>query len=360
MFDIQMLPADEGDCLILAYGDESSPHRVLIDGGTPATFKRLERYILQELKPGERHFELLIVTHIDQDHIGGVLPLLRSNLGLTFGDIWFNGWEHLAPRPTDLLGPRQGDMLGNLLSLRHKLPWNRAFGGRSVVVPRAGSLITHELPGGMKLTLLSPRWSELMALDRQWTEQSFGAGRIPGEDPDNPGQRGDMLGDMLGRASRLAQLAGERFYPDDAAANGSSIAVLAEYKGKRALLAGDAFADVLIEGIKRLPGFNGRFKVDAFKLPHHGSKANVSLDLLKLLDCSRYLISTSGNRFNHPDEAAIARILDSEQARVELFFNYDSDTTHGWKSPKLPKDVDAEKLKAHYPDDPEKGLRVSL
>ncbi len=361
MFEIQMLPADEGDCLLLTYGPKTRSHRVLIDGGTPATFKRLKRYLLGKLPAGERHFELLIVTHIDQDHIGGILPLLRSkDLGVTFGDIWFNGWEHLAPRPTDLLGPRQGDLLGNLLSARNTLPWNEAFQGGSVVVPKSRPLPVHVLPGGLKLTLLSPRWSELKALDKSWMEETFKAGRIPGEDPEHPGRRTEMLGELLGRASRLSLLARERFYPDEASANGSSIAVLAEYEGKRALLSGDAFAPVLAEGIRRLPGFKGKLPLDAFKLPHHGSRANLSPELLSLVTCSRYLISTSGKRFKHPDKAAISRILEKGPAEVELCFNYESSTTRGWGARKLPGDVKVRKLKALYPRDAEQGLRVSL
>ena len=38
------------------------------------------------LPAGERRFELLVVSHIDNDHIGGVLPMLEDEeLGLEFG-----------------------------------------------------------------------------------------------------------------------------------------------------------------------------------------------------------------------------------------------------------------------------------
>lgn len=357
MFDIQMLPAEEGDCLILTYGKKGQrPHRILIDGGTPPTFERLKRYILDELGP-ERHFELLIVTHIDDDHIGGILPLLRSDLGVTFGDIWFNAWDHLAPRPLDMLGPRQGDQLGNLLSQRPKQPWNQAFGRGTVVVPDTGPLPVCTVKG-LKLTLLSPRWKELSVLDRTWIAKSFKAHRIPGEDPDAPGRRGDFLG----RPSRLARLAREPFKPDASAANGSSIAVLAEYEGKRVLLTGDAFAPVLVEGIQRLPGFEDTLAVDAFKLPHHGSDSNLSPRLLEVVSTSRYLISTNGRQYHHPDAEAVSRILASRRGPVELCFNYLSDTTRDWRKHEagLPGDVKARKLKTRYPEDASRGLRVSL
>jgi beta-lactamase superfamily II metal-dependent hydrolase len=350
MFTIEMLPAQYGDCLLVTYGPEDRPRRLLIDGGTPATFKHLKQRI-EALPRQQRHFELLIVTHIDDDHIGGVLPLLREKgLGVTFGDIWFNGWTHLVP--PDFMGPRQGDELGNLLSQRVDLPWNKAFKEKTVVVPRTGPLPVHALAGGMKLTLLSPRRKELEALNTDWIDKSMKAGRIPGEPQE--------VTDLLGRPSRLAQLASEKVSADQAVANGSSIAVLAEYDGKRALLTGDAFAPVLIESIRRLPDFHQKLAVQAFKLPHHGSEANLSPELLQALSCPRYLISTSGARFEHPDESAIARILQYGGEKVELCFNYKSDTTRPWESRRLAKDLAVRQLDTRYPEAEDGGLLVEL
>lgn len=333
MFEIEMLPADHGDCLIIRYGPAARPRRILIDGGTPSTFKRLQRYI-EALPPRQRRFELLIVTHIDSDHIGGILPLLREMPGVSFGDIWFNAWHHLTPRAQRFLGPQQGDLLGNLLSQRPKLPWNKAFKSDTVAVPDTGALPVIELDGDMKLTLLSPRWKELRELEKSWTDQAFQAGRIPGELPFLSGAaRGGL--ELLGGSSRLEQLAAARFFPDAAVANGSSIAVLAEHGGKRALLTGDAFAPVLIESLQRLPGFKGQVAVDAVKLPHHGSEANVSSELIKLLQSNRYLISTNGKIFKHPDEEAIARVLVNGGDEARIFFNYASETTLPFKKQRI-------------------------
>ncbi len=53
---------------------------------------------LLELPREERKLELLVITHIDCDHIDGVIRLLREDLaahGIGFGDIWFNGTDQL-------------------------------------------------------------------------------------------------------------------------------------------------------------------------------------------------------------------------------------------------------------------------
>ena len=101
------------------------------------------------------------------------------------------------------------------------------------------------------------------------------------------------------------------FSGDDGAPNGTSIAVLAEYGGASALLAADAHAPVLVQSIRRLLASRRleKLKVDVFKVSHHGSQNNVSSELVQLLDCPRYLISTNGDHFFHPDRQAIARIL---------------------------------------------------
>ena len=75
MFRIGMLPAEHGDSLWIEYGDTAKPNRILIDCGTDATYREIRKR-LKKLKEKDRHFELLIITHIDGDHIAGALKLL--------------------------------------------------------------------------------------------------------------------------------------------------------------------------------------------------------------------------------------------------------------------------------------------
>src|SRR5688572_1883120 len=90
---LEVLPAEEGDCLLLTCRANEKAHHVLIDGGTPATAARL-RARLERLP--DRHLDLLVVTHIDTDHIGGMVRLLRDpGFDFTIDDVWFNGFQHL-------------------------------------------------------------------------------------------------------------------------------------------------------------------------------------------------------------------------------------------------------------------------
>src|SRR3712207_1874973 len=95
MFTITMLPGGRGDSLWIEYGPAAAPHIVIVDGGIPGT-ERVLRGRLEALPANRRRVELVVVTHIDIDHIGGVLGLLTDPVpGLTIGDVWFNGWKHL-------------------------------------------------------------------------------------------------------------------------------------------------------------------------------------------------------------------------------------------------------------------------
>ena len=111
MLKIEMLPARNGDALWIEYGDAESPRRIIVDGGTEGSFEDGLRARIESLPAGERRFELLVVTHVDSDHIAGVLELVRDDaLGATYGDVWFNAWRHL-PATVEELGPVEGELL---------------------------------------------------------------------------------------------------------------------------------------------------------------------------------------------------------------------------------------------------------
>ncbi|MEU4154208.1 MBL fold metallo-hydrolase [Streptomyces sp. NPDC026659] len=318
MITVEALPARAGDCLWVEWDDGARRRRMLIDGGTVRAGSALaERFARQPV--GARDFELVVCTHLDDDHIGGLLSLLTSPPeGFGTRDVWFNGHHHLLP--PDLLGMPKAERLTALLA-RTGTPWNAAVGGRAVTVPadEAAPLPVVELPG-LTLTLLSPTWERLAALREDWdvwrAEQRQKAADTPVAPPD-----------LLGPPSSAEEIPWHRlaldYRPDPAPGNGSSIAFCAEHTGdgSRVLFTGDAHAEVLAGSLRRLAP-DGRYRVDLCKVSHHGSAHNTSPGLLSVLDCDQWLISTDGGSLvrgtearyrpgegSHPSLRAMARLV---------------------------------------------------
>lgn len=348
-FTIEMLPAREGDCLLISFVDkkDGSTRRVLVDGGRAATYGALKKR-LEKIPERERELELFVITHIDRDHIEGVLKVLEdAKCPVTFRDIWFNGYRHL---PQEAFGAAQGERLTSAL-LDSSRKWNAAFKGKAIQATKKGVGKTVKLRGGLTLTVLSPDMEKLKTLRPVWERECDDAGIVPNVEPKkNPKDGTEHFG-----AIDVDALAAKPFEADKTEANGSSIGLLAEYHGKRVLLGADCHVDRLLTSVGALAG-GGRLKLDAFKLPHHGSAKNVSRELIALLDCKRFLISTSGAYFKHPTREAIARILRFGGAKKkEIHFNYRSKYTESWGAPALAAKWQYD---AHFPDDDANGSLV--
>jgi hypothetical protein len=318
----------------------------------PALRSRLETLAQQ----GPVHIDLAVVSHIDSDHIGGLLPLFgEAALDVRFGDVWFNGLPQL-PEPADVR-PRsvaEGERLVDLLSGAgggRKLPWNERFGRAAVMTRGDGAFETVDFDGGPTLTLLSPTPKRLVALRKSWTTELLKLQRGEPSEEEAPG-----VALPLDDLEKLAAIDTPR---DQSVANGSSIAFLLEHAGRRVLLGADAFASVLGPALTSLANArDGKpIDLDVFKLPHHASKGNVIAPLLDLVPADHYVVSTNGERFSHPDDIALARVVTRAKRPPTIWFNYAGDAAKRWSDPRL---------QAHYrfatrqPADGETGVRIAL
>jgi hypothetical protein len=329
---VELLPARHGDCIWIEYGGDEV-HRILIDGGPIDTFERIQNRLAQT-PAGDQAFELIMMSHVDADHVEGLVRLFAENpLPLAVEEVWFNGWRQMN-QAHGLLGPLQGEFLSALLAERAPRAWKS--GGPAWLVPNQGVLPTHTLEGGMKLTLLSPTPAKLDKMAKAWRKAIRKEGFAPGDLKaawKALAQRKKFFPKkgLLGTTPDLDALLKKQFLRDDAAPNGSSIAVLAEYEGKSILLLADAHPDAVANSIERLCQERGTdcLAVDAVKLAHHGSQHNTSPALLKKIRSPRYLVSTNGDQFRHPDKECIARVLRLGKPS-HLYFNYQSKYTKPW------------------------------
>jgi hypothetical protein len=303
---------------------------MLIDGGPPDTWPLLEQR-LNRLK--DPHFDVVVITHIDSDHIGGIIPFLQSRFVDQVADIWFNGRPHL-PKPGAPRSVTQGEsVIAALLGEgpgHRTLPWNIAFDGGAVDTGPEAGFIDASGDGGPRVTVISPTTKRLAALAATWWKALEDAKRGR-DDQESSGP------DIPAPLKDLTVLAAARTTADASTPNGSSIGLLVEHRGASAVLSGDSFGNVLGAGLAGVAHARGleKLDVDVFKLPHHGSRGNVIEAMLRVAPATHYLISSNGDTFHHPDDVALARVILNAPPGATLWFNYRTPRTERWDHPGL-------------------------
>jgi beta-lactamase superfamily II metal-dependent hydrolase len=92
LLEIEMLPAGRGMSLIIRYGDAAQIRTIVVDCGSRPTGKLLVGRLGAQEGDSEEPLELLVLTHGDDDRIGGAIEVLKNlQLATRFGDVWFNG-----------------------------------------------------------------------------------------------------------------------------------------------------------------------------------------------------------------------------------------------------------------------------
>ena len=330
IFSLDVRRARKGDCLILHYGTNAKPGLVLIDGGPAQVYGPQLKPRLGEIRKARRLAEgepltvdLLMVSHIDDDHINGILELThelvdakaaRKPLPLKVLNFWHNTFEDIiAGNPDELvasvkasfgpaslagepdtegLDPHTAKVLASVgqgLRLRDDaralgLRLNSEFGRKLI---QASARQPKDLPGGLKLTVAGPMEDELLALQKEHAA-------------------------FLKKAKKNKEAVAS--FTDSSVANLSSIVVLAEAGGKRMLLTGDARGDKILLGLEKIglltPG--GKMKVDILKMPHHGSDRNMERIFLERVVANHYVFSGDGEHGN-PERKTFQMLRDARK-----------------------------------------------
>ena len=77
MLHIKLFPAEYGDCIILSIGKESQ-YNILIDGGLSKTYHKYIKAEIQHIKELGQKIGLMVCTHMDNDHICGLIQVLKG------------------------------------------------------------------------------------------------------------------------------------------------------------------------------------------------------------------------------------------------------------------------------------------
>jgi beta-lactamase superfamily II metal-dependent hydrolase len=359
VLSVEMLPARQGDCILLTWGQRSHRHRMLIDAGPASAYDGISA----RLRALDVSFlDLLVLTHIDADHVEGTILLTNDkDLGIDIGEVWFNGAPQLAYGE---LAPVHGEILGAITHQRG-LRWNHAFGKRAVMVPDEGALASQPMCCDLNVTVLGPDRRTLRALRDVW-QQACAQARVDFGSEDEALNALRNRPKLLPKDSYLSKppvpkiqdLARRRSGTDTSIPNASSIVLLAEFGNRRLLLAGDATPGSLLPGIKRLLTQRGQAKLQltAFKVAHHGSAKNLTDEIVRLAPAEHYLFSSNGSYFRHPDDTAVATVVRHGPLDTELVFNYTNPRTQQWDDKRL---IDEFKYRVRYTDESETSAQLS-
>ncbi len=326
-----MLPAGDGDCLVLTWGKPGSLRHSVVDGGRAGTYATL-RPRLVEIAQAEEPLELLVLTHVDADHIEGALKYVEDpNPPIAPSRVWYNSFESFGGLSTRSMG--QGDRYAAAIE---RLGWALNPGFERGLVSIATAPADMYVPD-IEVTVLGPDAEGVEAMRSKWADWRAD------HDPVKVARSGRLSREAMPFPLDVETLCAPSKV-DAELPNGSSIALLVEHGGRRVLLGGDAHPDTLVRSIAPLAAAaGGRLPVDLFKVSHHGSRGNVTRNLLELLDCRRFALSTDGTRHGHPDPEAIARMLAfAPPGPRQLYFNYATDRTRPWDDADLKRQWDFE------------------
>ena len=228
----------------------------------------------------------------------------------------------------------QGTSLAALI-LQGGYNWNLHFGGKAVKKQqekiRLGDVCTIEvlLPGQEELEELAKKWKYELKRSRisfQFSEDKLFDDayeyyyRFSAQE--NVGEKKQISARLRGNEDikEIEKLAERQGKTDSSKTNAASISLLLEYRGKRILLLADNLAGKVMENGK----IGGIF--DAIKLPHHGSVRNISDGFFANCVTEKYLISTSSEKYGHPDIETLAKIIVwGAKYPKQIFFNYEID-----------------------------------
>lgn len=261
MIEVYTYNAGRGDCIRVRFAET---HNIFIDSGVTRFAPYFKRICDQIVSNGES-LDALILTHVDSDHIGGILMNLRHPLyNFPFQEVWMNQ-SGTASTGDTTLSARQNDEVYVRLNAR-------------------GVTVRPMLTGNQRNIAGA-------------TIQTFWPDRVY-KDLEKHQRRDSLLTHRNDFHVPLSILANRTIGSDDTSrSNKCSIVFSVAYGGRSILLTGDAWA----EDVVRAKG-----DYDLIKLPHHGSVRNISELFPSSIRSTNFLICTNG--VDHPDKQTIAKL----------------------------------------------------
>lgn len=342
----EALPAHKGDCLLLHFGTPTDPQLAVIDGGPSNTYRPALKPRLDVLK-AERGLdesdslpiEWLVVSHIDDDHINGILELTRDltvaqeenqPLPYRLNSIWHNSFADLLETKPEQLEASIAAQFG-------------AAGTAEIAVdlyPRLtldAAKVLASIPQGRKLRddirklrlSLNKPFQRLVMLDPAAQRKTvFGSKGAHGLSVRVLGPLKPQLTELQIKHKKYLQKLKKTpsdpesalaAFTDTSVTNLSSIVMEVSSGAHKALLTGDARGDFILEGLKASGLLKGDepYVVDILKVPHHGSDRNMKSKFFECVHATHYVFSGNGQHGN-PERQTLQMLFDARRKHPTL------------------------------------------
>jgi beta-lactamase superfamily II metal-dependent hydrolase len=308
---IYAIDAGSGDCILIHLIDTDI--KILIDSGPSKGKGRLnvQKTLSSILSEGNK-IDLAIVTHNDDDHIGGFSNLIERNI-INIDTMVFNDSTYIKK----LFLKHDGKY-----SLRQDMELHgAAITGKIELKTFHNDLTTDKAQEfhyrGVKLSFFSPD-KETLKKYNNFLQKEESSDNTIGKYSGNKKSIIDNVSEFNRIIDELRE--NDNFCEDRSPSNGTSLAFSLQAGSANFLFLGDALPSVVIEKLKH---FNN-VDFNICKISHHGSENNTSIDLLRHFKCRNYLICTDGSSHDHPSVKTLARILINNR-NSEFYFSSNTD-----------------------------------
>lgn len=314
MIHIEYIPMQYYDAIIIRFTDEEGGiHNIIIDGGEIHSPKycytdRLKNELTKIFDEGET-IDLWVITHIDNDHIGGLYNFVNDTEFFAahqaqLNEVWMNygGKGDYDVQRTGNIGYHNGKELRNVLQKNHTTVKEGVYSGYTTTIANA------------EITVIAPDEETYKRYIQWWNNQEFNE-NVETSD-------GLISGGEWDYDKKFEEFDLDHYEEDKEVKNNSSIAFVLAYRSIKILFSGDSCSSLLLKGLDNADILkDGRTTFDLVHIPHHGSCRNSSLQFFKTIECPKYVITGNGNnRHNLPDKETIARLNAANQTGCELHF----------------------------------------
>lgn len=293
-YEFELLVLGDADAIFICHYDENdAKHIILIDAGNVGDGETIKKHLHKYY--GTYKIDLAICTHPDKDHKGGFFYLLNDDV-VQIKDFWLTDpAQYIKDEDVKNVSGKKTvrkvrDIWENPTDSSENLIDLALDNCESVYTVLAG--FNHDT---LPISIVAPTVDYYTEIAKQMVAD-YGVKTYDDSDTEKYDEAAKV-------SDEDAKSVIDKENDDPSPYNASSLVLLYQPDEKiRVLVAGDANRASLTQMLKDYPEL--KKGVTKFKVPHHGSKHNLTTSIIDELKPGRSYISASGNK-KHPNSSIV-------------------------------------------------------